>query len=73
MLMDMQQTPNERLAEIVLGVDLETWVAARRNRERPVSWLNISRELADATNGQVSLSHEGLRMRYGQPPAAATA
>ncbi|WP_132110969.1 hypothetical protein [Actinocrispum wychmicini] len=62
----MQQTASTRLASILLGVDLKRWVAERRDRDRPASWLNISRELAEATNGQVSLSHEALRMRYGQ-------
>jgi hypothetical protein len=62
-LMFMQPTSTTRLAAILLGQDLEVWVKARRAEGK--SWLNIARELGDATNGQVTYSHEGLRSRYG--------
>jgi hypothetical protein len=68
--MDMQTTSTTRLASLLLGVDLEDWVQERREQGR--SWLSISRELKEATNGDVTLSHEGLRMKYGVTSADAT-
>lgn len=68
--MHMTATATTRLASLLLGVDLKEWVEERR--EQGQSWLSISRELKEATNGDVTLSHEGLRMKYGASPAEAT-
>ena len=68
--MVMQATATTRLASLLLGVDLKDWVQERR--EQGQSWLNISRELTEATDGEVTLSHEGLRMKYGAAVGDAT-
>lgn len=68
--MDMTATATTRLASLLLGVDLKAWVEERRADGQ--SWLSISRELSEATKGEVTLSHEGLRMKYGVTSADAT-
>lgn len=62
----MQANAKTRLASLLLGEDLETWVSTRREQQK--SWLAIARELNDATKGEVTFSHEGLRMRFGGAP-----
>ncbi len=61
--MCMQASAKTRLASLLLGQDLTEWVRTRR--EGGQSWLQISRELNETTEGQVTYSHEGLRMRFG--------
>lgn len=53
------QTPTQRLASILLGRPLSGWIEERRNEGR--SWRLIARDLFDATNGQIDVTHETLR------------
>lgn len=66
----MQQpppSPSIRLASLLLGEDLGTWVRAQRNDDR--SWRYIAELLTEKTNGQVSLTSEWLRQLYGKNAA----
>lgn len=51
-----------RLASALLGVDLGHWIKERRLAG--IGWRRIAAELSDATNREVSLSHETLRTHY---------
>ena len=55
----MTETPNMKLASILLGQDVREWIAGRRNDGR--SWRLISRDLYEATNKQVDVTHEAIR------------
>lgn len=55
----MTQTPNQKLASILLGQDVRDWIRARRDEGR--SWRMISRDLYDQTNKQVDVTYEALR------------
>lgn len=57
-------TPSTRLAGLLLGEDLDTWVARRRSAGE--SWDTIANALSYATQGQVTLSHEWLRRLYAE-------
>lgn len=48
-----------KLASILLGQDVREWIAGRRNDGR--SWRLISRDLYEATNRQVDVTHEAIR------------
>ncbi len=48
-----------KLASILLGQDVREWIAGRRNDGR--SWRLISRDLYEATNKQVDVTHEAIR------------
>lgn len=61
------QTPTQRLASILLGRPLGGWIEERRNQGR--SWRLIARDLYEATNAQVDVSHETLRLWYGRDAA----
>lgn len=52
-------TPNQRLAEIILGRPVDDWIRERRATGR--SWRLIARDLYEATNGQIDLTHETVR------------
>ena len=55
------QTPNRRLADILLGDDgpLETFVRTRR--QSGTAWRLIARDLYEATDRDVDLTYETLR------------
>lgn len=48
-------THAQRLATILLGRDVNTWIDAQRADGR--SWRDIAQLLDAATNGQVQVSH----------------
>lgn len=55
-------TTNQRLAAVLLGGDLRTWVADRRNPpDVRRSWRLIANELRRETEGQVDVTGETLR------------
>lgn len=58
-------TPTQRLATVLLGEDLSQWVAERRDPAALHSWRLISDQLRKATNGQVDVTGETLRIWYG--------
>lgn len=66
----METTPTQRLAEVLLDVPLERFVADRRAARR--SWRLIARDLNEATQGQVDVTHETLRLWYGDLTKAAS-
>lgn len=53
------QTPNQRLASLILGQPVQTWIASRRDSGR--SWRLVARDLYEATNGQIDVTHETVR------------
>lgn len=61
-------TPAQRLAQICLGGDdaLSEFVRSRRSEGR--SWRLIARDLLDATNREVDVSHETLRTWFPDEP-----
>lgn len=48
------RTPTQRLADILLGEPVESWVAQRRNEGK--SWRRISNELRDETKGDIDVA-----------------
>ena len=48
-----------KLASILLGQDVREWINPRRDDGR--SWRLISRDLYEATNRQVDVTHEAIR------------
>ena len=60
-------TPTQRLAGLILGEPVQTWIA--RRREAGASWRDIAADLRDRSNGQVSVSHEAVR-RWAEESAA---
>ena len=55
----MTDTPTQKLASIILGQDVREWITQRRDEGR--SWRLISRDLYEATNRQVDVTHESIR------------
>lgn len=53
-------TPTQRLAGMLLGQPVTDWVVVRRDAGR--SWRLVARDLYEATNGQVDVTHETLRL-----------
>lgn len=66
------QTPNHRLADILLGGDgaLEAFVRERRKTNR--AWRLIARDLYEVTGQQVDLTHETLRSWFPDAPKKAS-
>jgi hypothetical protein len=54
-------TPLRRLAELLLGEPLEDFVRSRRPHK---AWRFIARDLYDATNGEIDVTHESLRLWF---------
>lgn len=52
-------TPTQRLASLLLGRDVNEFIAERRAAGRP--WRYVARDLYDATEGQVDVTYETLR------------
>lgn len=65
-----EATPLQRLAEHLLGEPLEDFVRSRRP-DRP--WRLIARDIYEATNGEVDVTHESLRLWFPDVKSAATA
>lgn len=57
--MDPTDTPTQRLAAAALGQPVTEWIAIRRADGR--SWREIAADLADATDGQIVVTHEAVR------------
>lgn len=55
-------TPRQRLAERHLDRPLGEWVSDRRDRGE--SWATIAEALADATDGDVEISREAIRLWF---------
>jgi hypothetical protein len=53
------QTPNQRLASLILGQPVQSWIITRRTAGR--SWRLVARDLYEATNGQIDVTHETVR------------
>ncbi len=56
---DVRETPTQRLATLLLGRDVNAYVAEKR--DDGVAWRFIARDLYDRTDGQVDVTHETLR------------
>lgn len=67
----VKQTPNHRLADLLLAESgpLEMFVRSRREQGR--AWRLIARDLYEATEGQVDLTHETLRSWFPDDEAGA--
>lgn len=52
-------SPHKRLAAAALGQPVTEWIAIRRADGR--SWREIAADLADATDGQIVVTHEAVR------------
>lgn len=62
------QTPTQRLASVLIGRDVREFVTERRRAGRP--WRFIARDLYDATDGQIDVTHETIRHWYDEDAAA---
>ena len=61
------ETPTQRLASLLLGSDVRTFIAERRTDGK--AWRFIARDLYDATEGQVDVTYETLRQWFGEAAA----
>lgn len=60
-------TANQRLANVLLGQDVRDFIAERRTAGR--AWRLIARDLYEATDRQVDVTHETLRSWFGEAAA----
>lgn len=58
----MDETPQEKLAKMMFGTSLESWV--KSHRDAGMSWDRISRQLAAQTEDAVEYTGETLRRKY---------
>lgn len=58
----MASTPKQQLATLLFGGDLETFVRDRRDVGTP--WRVVARDLYEATDGKVDVTHETLRVWF---------
>lgn len=58
----------QQLAEIILGRPLSEYVAAKR--ADGLAWRTIATAITTDTTGRVTISHEALRLWYGDDLAA---
>jgi hypothetical protein len=65
----MEMTPTQRLAEVALGRSLAEYVTEKRNARPRWPWRLIADQLAEDTNGEITVSHEALRSWYGEVAA----
>ena len=56
------ETPTQRLATLILGRDLGSFVAERRAEGR--AWRFVARDLYEATGGEIDVTYETLRSWY---------
>ena len=59
-------TATRKLADVLLGGELENFVRSRRADAR--AWRLIERDLYEATSGQVDVTFETLRTWFPDPP-----
>lgn len=59
-------TPTQRLADVLLGGPLETFVRQRRPAR---SWRLIARDIYDATKGEIDVTPVTLSNWYSDEPA----
>lgn len=57
-----QRTAAQRLATVLLGQDVVEWVKERREHPYSPTWQAIADELRKATDGQVDVTRESIRM-----------
>lgn len=62
--MQPTSTATQRLASNILGSDVAEWIMERRRHPYMPSWATIAEELKQATNGQVDVSRETIRLWY---------
>lgn len=67
-LSTVTETPTQRLANILLGMDVRTFIREKRDNGR--AWRFIARDLYEATNGQIDVTYETLRQWYSDDQAA---
>ena len=69
-LVAQTQSANHKLADLLLGDDgpLETFVRTRRPAR---AWRLVARDLYEATDGEVDLTHETLRSWFPDGPTKA--
>jgi hypothetical protein len=53
------RTTTQHLADLILGLPAETWIADQRSAGR--SWRLIARDLEDITSGRVVVTDRTLR------------
>lgn len=63
-------TANRRLAELTLGRPLDEYVAEKRDARPRWSWRLIATQLSEDTGGEINLSHQTLRVWFGDRVAA---
>jgi hypothetical protein len=61
-------TPSQQLAGMILGKPVKDWLRDRRATGR--SWRLIARDLYEATNGQIDITHEAARRWAAEDTAA---
>jgi len=66
----MAITPQQKLARLLLGRPVDQWIQERRAAGR--SWRLITRDLYEATNGQIDVTHETVRAWAAEPEPAAS-
>lgn len=62
-------TPTQRLADQLLRRPLAEYVAEKRSAKPRWSWQLIAEQLAEDTDGQVTVTREALRTWYGEAAA----
>lgn len=67
----LNQNPTQQLAEIILGRPLSAYVADRR--AEGLAWRKVASALQADTDGRIAVSHEALRLWYGDELAAVEA
>lgn len=68
----MAPTATRRLADLLLGGKFDEFVLSRRAEDPPRPYRLISRDLWEATNGELDISFETLRVWFPdakKPPA----
>lgn len=55
----MALNPHQRLASLLLGEPLDSYIKTRRDAKR--SWRLIAREIYDKTEGQIDVTPQTLR------------
>ena len=66
-----QETARQQLAAIILGKSLSEYVNDKRIEG--LAWRKIAKTLSTDTNGRVNVTHETLRIWYGDDAKAPAA
>lgn len=59
-----RETATQRLATLLLNRDVREFIHERRLTEPPRPWRFVVRDLVEATDGQIDVTHETLRQWY---------